>query len=195
MRRVNNEIKRDFIQQWVPKGSKVLDAGCGQGGDIHKWHSLGVELVGFDPNIAAIQEARRRSSQKASWVTEPRFFVGTIENTPLEEFDVVCYNFSFHYQDPIGYPEILKRLKSGGLFIGIVPDRDLFHLSRQNGISIDYVSKNVISVYIPDTPYYKYGPISEPVIEREKVIESLKPLKLLSWGDSFSIYSKFVFQM
>ena len=195
MRRVNNEIKRDFIQQWVPKGSKVLDAGCGQGGDIHKWHSLGVELVGFDPNIAAIQEARRRSSQKASWVTEPRFFVGTIEDIPLEQFDVVCYNFSFHYQDPKGYSEILNRLKSGGLLIGIVPDPERFHLCQKNGISIDYVTNNVISVYIPDTPYYKYGPISEPVIEREKVIESLKPLKLLSWGDSFSIYSKFVFQM
>jgi SAM-dependent methyltransferase len=194
MRRVNNDIKRDFIQKWVQKGSKVLDAGCGQGGDIHKWNSLGVELVGFDPNIAAIQEARLRSSQKR-WKVEPRFLVGTIENAPLEKFDVVCYNFSFHYQDEAKYSEILKRLKSGGLLIGIVPDPERFHLGQENGISIDYVTKDIISVYIPDTPYYKYGPITEPVVEKEKVTENLKPMKFISWGDSFSIYSKFVFQM
>ena len=57
MRRTNNDIKREFLQKWVPKGSKVLDAGCGQGGDIHKWNSLAVEYTGFDPNQGSIEEA------------------------------------------------------------------------------------------------------------------------------------------
>lgn len=194
MRRINNDIKREFLQKWVPKGSKVLDAGCGQGGDIHKWHSLDVELVGFDPNPFAIEEAKRRSSQK-SWKIKPRFFIGNIEDAPLEKFDIVCYNFSFHYQDPKKYPEILKRLKSGGLLIGIVPDPQRFHLGLHDHIFINYVSTHIISVYIPDTPYYINGPIEEPVIERDQVARDLEPLKMIMWGDSFSIYSKFVFQM
>lgn len=188
MRRTNNDIKKDFLQKWVQKGSKVLDAGCGQGGDIHKWKSIGVNYTGFDPNPIAIQEARRRSGPG------PRFIVGTICDAPHEKFDVICYNFSFQYQDPSEYMEIVKRLRPRGLLIGIVPDPDRFTEASKNGIQLFEGSvAGKVGVYIEGTPYYAGGPIEEPVVTRFEVTSRLG-LEPILWGESFSIYSKFVFQ-
>ena len=193
MRRTNNDIKREFLQKWVPKGSKVLDAGCGQGGDIHKWNSLAVEYTGFDPNQGSIEEARRRSSRLA-WSTKPTFITGTIKDAPDEKFDVICYNFSFQYQDPSGYADIISRLKPDGLLLGIVPDPERFGEASKNGIQIfDGSIPGKIGVYIAGTPYYEGGPIEEPVVYREQVVESLG-IEPILWGESFSIYSKFVFR-
>jgi len=191
MRKTNNEIKRDFLQKWVPKGSKVLDAGCGQGGDIHKWNSLDVDYTGFDPNRVAITEARRRAGRLDM---KTRFIVGTIRDAPNEKFDVICYNFSFQYQDPDEYPEIVGRLKSGGILIGIVPDPGRFIEAEKNGIQLFEGSvPGKVGVYISGTPYYEAGPIEEPVVTCDDVSARLG-LELIEWGDSFSIYSKFVFR-
>jgi SAM-dependent methyltransferase len=193
MRRTNNDIKREFLNRWVKKGSKVLDAGCGQGGDIHKWHALNVDYTGFDPNPLAIDEARRRA-YKMNWKILPKFLVGLVSDAPVEQFDIVCYNFSFQYQDPSGYPEIVKRLRPGGLLLGIVPDPTRFGEGQNNGISIFQGSiPGKVGIYIPGTPYYEGGPIEEPVVTRESVT-SLLGLDTVLWGESFSIYSKFVFR-
>ena len=193
MRRTNNDIKREFLQKWVPKGSKILDAGCGQGGDIHKWYALGVEYTGFDPSPIAIQEARRRA-RAMDWVTEPKFIVGLVQDAPNEQFDVVCYNFSFQYQDPSNYSEIVRRLKPGGLLLGIVPDPERFSEASKNGIHIfEGSDSGKIGVYISGTPYYEKGPVEEPVVTREQVTSDLGLVPIL-WGESFSIYSKFVFR-
>lgn len=194
MRRTNNDIKREFLQRWIPKGSKVLDAGCGQGGDIHKWHSLDVDYTGFDPSPVAINEAQRRARRLQKWLHSPKFMTGTIKNAPNEQFDVVCYNFSFQYQDPSEYPEILRRLRPGGLLLGIVPDPDRFGEASKNGIQIFEGSvPGKVGVYIADTPYYQGGPIEEPIVTREEVTSGLG-LEPVLWGESFSIYSKFVFR-
>lgn len=190
LRKQNNIIKRDFLNSWVKKGSKVLDVGCGQGGDLHKWKHIGVNLYGIDPSRPAIEEAIRRS--KGSYGT---FDVGTIESAPLEQFDVICYNFSLQYQSLDLLPEITKRLRRGGLFIGIVTDSTRISQAYINGIHVTRVSDDKISVYIPDTPYYANGPVVEPILDREKLIKesSKHGLELLLW-DPFSIYAKFVFK-
>lgn len=193
MRRTNNDIKREFLNRWVKPGSKVLDAGCGQGGDIHKWHALNVDYTGFDPNPLAIDEARRRA-YRMDWEVLPKFLVGLIIDAPDEQFDVVCYNFSFQYQDPSGYKEIVRRLKPGGLLLGIVPDPIRFGEGPKNGISIFEGSvPGKVGIYISGTPYYEGGPIEEPIVTRGDVTSGLGLVPVL-WGESFSIYSKFVFQ-
>lgn len=184
----NNLIKKEFLNSWVKKGSKVLDVGCGQGGDIHKWRHIGVNLTGVDPNSWAIEEARRRSKGYGT------FFVGDIRSAPIEQYDVICYNFSLQYQSLELFEEIVKRLKKGGLFLGILPDST--HLFDEDSqIRVDRVDENHIRVFIPDTPYYANGPIVEPIIHKEKLLDTAQShdFELLDWS-RFSIYAKFVFK-
>lgn len=193
IRKENNAVKRDLIQKWVPVGSHVLDVGCGQGGDIHKWsHARIGRLVGVDPNSSAIEEARRRSKGH-SWVN---FNVGTIESAPTNElFDVICYNFSLQYQPLELFPEVVQRVKPGGLLIGTVTDSTRLSLAHMYGINIDSIGPGYIQVYIPNTPYYANGPVVEPVLEKDILIYEAEKLgfQLRVW-EPFSIYAKFVFQ-
>jgi SAM-dependent methyltransferase len=185
IRKDNNEIKRNFLQEWVKPKSNVLDVGCGQGGDVHKWRNIGVILTGIDPSDTAIQEAKRRSRGFGNYMT------GFIYNAPIDMYDVICYNFSLQYQ-PIEYMnEITNRLKPGGLLIGVVTDPNRIHLADMYGIQVKKVNPDTISVYIPDTPYYSNGPVEEPLFKK---YEYLKRFKCISWVE-FSIYAKFVFQV
>jgi SAM-dependent methyltransferase len=193
IRKENNEIKKNLIQRWVPAGASVLDVGCGQGGDIHKWTHVRIKkLVGIDPNPSAIEEARRRGKGK-TWAT---FDVGTIESAPIELFDVICYNFSLQYQSLDLLTEVVRRLKpDGGCFIGTVTDSTRLGLAHMHGISVESVYPGHIQVYIPDTPYYANGPVVEPVLEKDVLIHEAEKLGLrLEIWEPFSIYAKFVFR-
>lgn len=167
----------------------MLDVGCGQGGDVHKWRTLNVKLTGIDPNPIAIQEAIRRSRGYGT------FLVGTIVDAPRELYDVVCYNFSLQYQSLDLLPEVTKRLrKSGGLLIGVVTDSSRLWAASDDGISVQY-NQDMIKVYIPNTPYYEHGPVDEPILEKSVLCERLKDMGFtcLLW-EPFSIYAKFVFR-
>lgn len=187
LRERNNIIKRELLNAHVRKGSKVLDVGCGQGGDLHKWRHLQVKLTGVDPNKWAIEEAKRRSKNYGS------FIVGDIQSAPLEQYDVICYNFSFQYQPLELFPEITRRMKPGGILLGTVTDPDALQNANEDGIQITHVDDG-ISVYIPDTPYYANGPITEPIINKQALFEQAtkQGFTLVLW-ETFSIYAKFVF--
>jgi SAM-dependent methyltransferase len=190
LRTRNNTVKRDLLTQWVPPGSKVLDVGCGQGGDVHKWRTLRVNLTGIDPNPVAIQEAIRRSRGYGTFRT------GTIVDAPHELYDVVCYNFSLQYQPIELMTEVTRRLRPGGLFLGVVTDSSRLSSAAEDGISVQYISsRDTISVYIPDTPYYANGPVEEPILEKYALFERLKELGFIHvlW-EPFSMYAKFVFR-
>jgi SAM-dependent methyltransferase len=186
----NNTLKRELLSEWVHRGAKVLDVGCGQGGDVHKWKTLHANLTGIDPNPGAIQEAIRRSRGYG------KFLVGTITDAPRETYDVVCYNFSLQYQPLDLMTEVTKRLRPGGLLIGVVTDSSRLASAAEDGISVTYIpSSNMIRVYIPGTPYYANGPVDEPILEKHMLFERLKELGFtnLVW-EPFSMYSKFVFR-
>jgi SAM-dependent methyltransferase len=189
LRKQNNLIKRDFLNKWVRFGSRVLDVGCGQGGDIHKWRHIGVDLFGIDPSSPAIQEAIRRSHGYGV------FNVGTIKSAPFEQFDVICYNFSIQYQSLSDMHEITRRLAHGGLLIGITTDSTQLHKAQENGIIVNQTDNDHISVFIHDTPYYANGPVVEPILDKTKFIQSAQQegFELLLW-EPFSIYAKFVFR-
>lgn len=190
IRERNNFIKRTLLNTYVPKGSKVLDIGCGQGGDLHKWKHLGVELTGVDPNKWAIEEAKRRSKGYGT------FLIGDILSAPLEQYDVICYNFSLQYQSLDLFSEIVKRLKKpNGILIGVVTDQTLLGNGKEDGIEIENIDDKYIKVYIPDTPYYANGPVMEPILNKNKLFqEAMKnDMEIVLW-ETFSIYAKFVFR-
>jgi SAM-dependent methyltransferase len=194
MRKTNNNEKRNFLTKYVTKGSNVLDVGCGQGGDLHKWKHLECTIVGVDPNHLAIEEAISRSK---SILPSAKFTVGSILDSENVEFDCVCYNFSMQYESPDNYTEIKKRLKVGGNLIGIIPDPTRLDYALEHGIHVSHVSDKELSVWIPDTPYYTNGPVSEPLVHSKDLIEKLEDIgfKCVLYGDSFSMYSKFVFKL
>ncbi len=194
-RKTNNQIKRDFLAHWVHRGATVLDVGCGQGGDIHKWRHVGVKrLVGVDPNPWAIEEARRRARND----TFASFVTGDIRDAPLSDhqlFDVICYNFSLQYQPLELLPDVTRRLaRNGGLFIGIVTDSTRLDMCPE--ATVTKVGDKQISVYIAGVPYYSNGPVVEPVLNKHEFIREAERLglKLQVW-EPFSMYAKFVFRM
>ena len=195
LRQENNLVKKDLLRNWVPKGSRVLDVGCGQGGDVHKWKSVGVsELVGVDPNPWAVREARRRSRDYNGFT----FLAGDIRSAPSDKpFDVICYNFSLQYQPLELLPEVTRRLSpsGGGLFLGVVTDSTRLEFAEEQGIQVERVDPGHIRVFIPDTPYYANGPVTEPILEKETFIREAEGLGLeLQVWEPFSMYAKFVFR-
>ncbi|KAF2870408.1 mRNA capping enzyme-domain-containing protein [Massariosphaeria phaeospora] len=67
LRSFNNWVKSSTIQKFIgdERNIKVLDMGCGKGGDLQKWQSSRkVELyVGADPADVSINQARERYEQ------------------------------------------------------------------------------------------------------------------------------------
>lgn len=67
LRSYNNWVKSSTIQKFTPDEHhvKILDIGCGKGGDLQKWQSSRrVELyVGCDPADVSITQARERYQQ------------------------------------------------------------------------------------------------------------------------------------
>lgn len=67
LRSFNNWVKSSIIQKFIgdERDLKVLDMGCGKGGDLQKWQSTRkVELyVGADPADVSISQAKERYEQ------------------------------------------------------------------------------------------------------------------------------------
>jgi mRNA (guanine-N7-)-methyltransferase len=63
LRSYNNWVKSVLIKKCSPKqsGSKILDLGCGKGGDLPKWQHQHPDLyVGLDPADVSIAQAQSR---------------------------------------------------------------------------------------------------------------------------------------
>ncbi|KIW04391.1 uncharacterized protein PV09_04672 [Verruconis gallopava] len=63
LRSYNNWVKSVLIKKFSPQkpGFKILDIGCGKGGDLQKWRHQHPELyVGLDPAEVSIQQAAGR---------------------------------------------------------------------------------------------------------------------------------------
>ena len=213
IRKNHNEAKRNLIQSVSQKGQHILDVGCGFGGDLQKWHKCGVNINMCDPEPSALEEARSRAKNMHMRVN---FYEGDICNCPKRKFDTICFNFSLHYifasRDLFftSIHEIRKRIKPGGLLIGIIPDSEkiIFKTPLIDDSGNFFKLKDhgnggfgeKLFVNLVDTPYYADGPKSEPVAFKDLLITHLEELgfKLQLWegltGNPISeLYSKFIF--
>ena len=215
IRKHHNAIKRHLIQNATRQGMKVLDVGCGCGGDLQKWKYSAPSILDMcDPSEESLEEARSRSNNLK---INANFYLGTVFNCPNTQYDIICYNFSLHYIfestktffDSIR--AIRDRLKPGGRLIGIIPDSDsiLFctpfkdnlgnFLSRGSNTGQGNIGEKIF-VFLSDTPYYKEGPKAEPLAYRDLLITHLEHIgiHLESWkplnGTELSqMYSQFIF--
>tara|TARA_B110000858_G_C17795129_1_gene471998 strand:+ start:712 stop:1431 length:720 start_codon:yes stop_codon:yes gene_type:complete len=213
LRRLHNNEKRILIESVSKKGASVLDVGCGFGGDLQKWYKVGVNISMCEPCLEALNEAKNRAKNMKMRVN---FYHGDIFNCPNRKYDIICYNFALHYIFQTkemfhgAMREIKKRMKPGGVFIGIIPDSEkiIFKTPFVDNMGNFFKMKDTsngqfgekLFVHLTDTPYYAEGPKSEPIAHKDLLITYLEDhgFTMNQWeslkGNPISeLYSKFIF--
>lgn len=133
LQRFHNDAKRALLETFASRATSLLDLACGRGGDIHKWHALGIaEVRGLDVSGESVAEARSRYANAAH---APNTTTYTFQQADLREgwrgdrpYDVIACMFALHYffgseQDAHTLLRTVSaNLRPGGYFVGIVPD-------------------------------------------------------------------------
>ncbi|BGP37917.1 mRNA cap guanine-N7 methyltransferase [Rhodotorula kratochvilovae] len=155
LKNFNNWIKSVLIAKFGRREGdekpkiRVLDLGCGKGGDLHKWTRAGTEeYVGVDIAAVSIAQAQQRYDTMRGQRFPARFFTLDCFESSIEEilppetasrpFDVVSMQFCMHYafeteaKVRMMLENVTRFLKPGGVFLGTIPDaKNLFeHLEN-----------------------------------------------------------------
>ncbi|KIK03835.1 hypothetical protein K443DRAFT_652210 [Laccaria amethystina LaAM-08-1] len=121
---------------------KVLDMGCGKGGDMTKWAKAHVrELFGVDIAAVSVDQARSRWELMRGPRFEANFAALDCYAEPLSKafspaklsqpFDVVSMQFCMHYafetvqKARCMLENVSRHLRTGGVFIGTIPNADI----------------------------------------------------------------------
>jgi ubiquinone/menaquinone biosynthesis C-methylase UbiE len=105
---------KEFVN-YLKKGTKVLDLGCGSGRDSIYLAKKGYEVVGLDVSAEAIKKARSKASSSYSNL---HFIEGKAEKLPfeVESFDAVYSTWTLQFC-PLAEPasEIYRVIKKDGV--------------------------------------------------------------------------------
>ncbi|KAJ3496930.1 hypothetical protein NLJ89_g10416 [Agrocybe chaxingu] len=121
---------------------KVLDMGCGKGGDITKWAKASVkELLAVDIAAVSVNQARNRWEGLRGPRFDATFAALDCYTEPLSKafapaklaqpFDVVSMQFCMHYafeslqKARCMLDNVSRYLRTGGVFIGTIPNSEL----------------------------------------------------------------------
>lgn len=135
---------------------KVLEIGCGKGGDLIKWSKAKIkDFVGIDIASVSIDQARMRYAQLrppkyTAYFTAADCYTRLLSDVLPENvlspgaapFDVVSLQFCMHYafesEDKVRtmLTNVTKWMKPGGRFIGTVPNGKWL-MDRLDGIPDD----------------------------------------------------------
>jgi len=108
-RPISTEIVTAVNEGWLPKGARVLDAGCGQG-EVAAWLAdRGFDAVGIDIAPAAIGRARRLFSQQRGQLAFE--VLDLCDRPPTGQFDVIIDRGCFHQIPDPTLPRYVKHLK------------------------------------------------------------------------------------
>ncbi|TFK26413.1 hypothetical protein FA15DRAFT_293491 [Coprinopsis marcescibilis] len=123
---------------------KVLDMGCGKGGDMTKWAKAQIrELICVDIAAVSVDQAQRRYENMRSSRFDAYFAALDCYTAPLSTafpparlsvpFDVVSMQFCMHYafetvqKARCMLDNVSKHLRPGGVFIGTIPNAELLY--------------------------------------------------------------------
>ncbi|WWC97059.1 hypothetical protein V866_003936 [Kwoniella sp. B9012] len=154
LKKFNNWIKSVLIGKFAhrPQG-KILDIGCGKGGDLNKWKQARIMLyVGLDLAETSVQQAAERY-QRMQGRFDGFFFAYDCFSKPLGDilpeqlqqkdlYDNVTMQFCMHYafesasKVRMMIENVSRYLRKGGIFIGTIPNAELL-LSKLNELPED----------------------------------------------------------
>jgi mRNA (guanine-N7-)-methyltransferase len=147
LQKFHNDAKRALLSRFVGMDTAILDLACGRGGDIHKWHELGVmHVTGLDISGKSIEEARNRYSKTEGRARSTYLFQQADLSLPWTgeaEYGVATCMFALHYffKNEATARTLLRtvasNLKPGGYFIGIVPCGQQINECIRNGAVFD----------------------------------------------------------
>ena len=99
-----------FVDAMVPRGSHVLDAGCGPGRVGGRLAALGHHVVGADIDPTLVAEAQAQHPD-ATWRTADLAELDVMDLTDGHGFDaIVCAGNVFTFLDPSTNCAVLERL-------------------------------------------------------------------------------------
>ncbi|KAJ6513875.1 guanine-N(7)-methyltransferase domain-containing protein [Mycena vitilis] len=124
-----------------PSRGKVLDMGCGKGGDMTKWaKARAAEVLAVDIAAVSVDQARSRWQQQRGPSFDATFAALDCYTEPLSKafspaklatpFDVVSMQFCMHYafesihKARCMLDNVSRWLRPGGAFIGTIPNAD-----------------------------------------------------------------------
>ncbi|KAA1064188.1 mRNA cap guanine-N7 methyltransferase [Puccinia graminis f. sp. tritici] len=152
-------------------GTKILELGCGKGGDLAKWQNAGVrELFGFDIARVSIEQAQSRYQENCSQRFYAKFVALDCFSLPIssvlspeelrEPFHAVSLQFCMHYafesevKARTMMENVTKYLVTGGVMIGTIPDPDLLiqgweRCSRESNVDKPSFGNSVYQIRFP----------------------------------------------
>jgi mRNA (guanine-N7-)-methyltransferase len=140
LRKFHNEIKHALLMHFAYGKERLIDLGCGRGGDIWKWIDVRVKNVtGLDLSDGEIEEAKVRFEEarqrrhsgplpNAEFIQTDKLDMELIPIKPQQRADVVTCMFVIHYffiSEPGCkqlFANIANFLKPDGYFICCFPD-------------------------------------------------------------------------
>ncbi|KAK0534011.1 mRNA cap guanine-N7 methyltransferase [Tilletia horrida] len=152
LKKFNNWAKNLLIQRFSNDGCRVLDMGCGKGGDLNKWARarastlIMIDIAGMSVGQAETRYREQRHRYEAEFYTFDCFARALSDVVPTAtlapKFDNITLQFCMHY----GWASVAKArcllenvsryLRPGGHFIGTIPDADNL-LQRLNSLKGD----------------------------------------------------------
>ncbi|TIA68520.1 hypothetical protein E3P92_03729 [Wallemia ichthyophaga] len=143
LKNFNNWIKAVLIASFArfehPPLARVLDIGCGKGGDLNKWTKSNIiDYVGLDIAQVSINQAQARYNDMRKKSFNTHFNTLDCFKEPLDkaipkdsldkQFNAVSCQFAMHYafdsEESVRclLENVTKHLKPGGSFIGTIID-------------------------------------------------------------------------
>jgi mRNA (guanine-N7-)-methyltransferase len=140
LRSYNNWVKSVLIKKCSPKqsGSKILDLGCGKGGDLMKWQHQKPELyVGLDPADVSINQAQSRyidmQRKSRGRIFKAEFGVKDCFGTSLSDVKII---------QEVGFDKEMDARWGGGGF-DVVTMMFCMHYAFENEVMARQMLKNV----------------------------------------------------
>lgn len=173
LRKFNNWVKSVLIHRFAccrpdsegrdqrgrPRPGRVLDMGCGKGGDLKKWDKAYIaEYIGVDIAAGSIADAKARAASERLRYSA-KFYVLDCFNEPVKNvlsdeevaplFDNVSMQFCIHYAfSDVGRVRLMlenasRYLRKGGVFFGTtLSDHKIMHKLAEIPPGEDLVIQN-----------------------------------------------------